>query len=196
MPNRAPLTRDYQMYYKGTLVCRRGANGIKVMSVREVTHEGDDRDPHNVIFHGHVYNHNGERVADGLQTWRGDQFEVIIPKSGYYRIAGMTSPRYLELNVQNRTNKRGLDLGSLLYREGGQPNAGHVALILNSSDFPGQYSRDMCVHNNNILWKGEQLGVLHDGVVTMNSGNEAFEELVCKHLGNSLGQIQVRYRGK
>lgn len=192
MPNRHPLTADFQMYYRGTYVCRQAPDGYDTMYVENVTSNGDDRVVNNLLFIGHVCRASGE-VLDDLQTWPGSEIEVRIPKHGYYSVPGSTAPIYLSYAPQNRTNRRGMDPRVIMINGRGKSDLRHrtINVLFNQCEFPGQFSRDLCVHSNNLLWKGMTVGTLVNGNVTIQPKYEKVRELICEQLGKFLTVRQV-----
>ena len=191
MPNRHPLTRDFQMYYVGTWVVRQGAEGLDVMYVRAVTHRGDDRNLENIQFHGEAHDATGHNL--GEQTWIASQVVPRIPRYGYYNLGN--GPVYLTYNLNNRTNRKGLDTRTILvngrpFRDTATGRA--ISMLFNQCEFPGQFSRDLCVHSNRILWKGQIVGTLVNGNVTIFTTKENLKDYVCKQLGKFLTVKQVK----
>lgn len=193
MPNQHPLVADFQMYYRGCYVCRAVPDGYDTMYVEAITADGDEREIANIRFVGHVFRCGASGPEEELHTWRGDEIEVRIPRHGYYSLPGSTVPVYLSYVAQNRTNRRGLDPRTILIngRTKGDLRHRSINILFNQCLFPGQFSRDLCVYNNNLLWKGMEVGTLVNGNVTIQTKYEKAKELICEQLGRSLTVRQV-----
>lgn len=193
MPNRHPLTADFQMYYRGCYICRSGPNGYDTMYVDTVNAAGDDRQVRNIRFHGPVFRAGQTEADDNWGEWAGDEIEVRIPRHGYYLFNGSSTPVYLSYQAQNRTNRRGLDPRTVMINGRVKPDLRHrqINTLFNQCEFPGQFSRDLCVHDNSLLWKGVAVGTLVNGNVTINASYEKAKELICEQLGKSFRVRQV-----
>jgi hypothetical protein len=163
------------------------------MYVDAIESDGDDRQLRNILFRGRVVLASGEDTSEEISTWRGDIIEVRIPKHGYYSLPGMSGPVYLSYLPQNRTNRRGLDPRTIMIngRAKSDLRRRQINTLFNQCEFPGQFSRDLCVHNNNLLWKGILVGTLVNGDVTILNQYQQVRDLICEQLGKFLTVRQV-----
>ena len=192
MANRHPLTGDFQMYYRGTYVCQDGPQGYSTMYVEAVTNDGDDRILSNLRFIGRVCSPEGV-ISPAPVTWAGDQLSVRVPRYGYYQLPGLSGPVYLSYQAQNRTNRKGLDPRTILFNSRSREVITHqqVNTLFNQCGFPGSFGRDLCVFNNNLMWKGTKVGLLVSGDVTLLNKYEPLREMLCEQLGKFLTVRQV-----
>jgi hypothetical protein len=161
------------------------------MYVEAVGADGDDRLVENMRFHGRVTTPDG-RTGDDRRIWTGDEVSVRVPRFGYYQI-GSGGPVYLSYSAPNRTNRKGLDPRTITINGRGKSDlsARQINVLFNQCEFPGAFSRDLCVHNNNLLWKGVTVGTLVNGDVTILNKYEPVRELICEQLGKFLTVRQV-----
>ena len=190
MPN-VSLSRDFNMYYSGTYVCKEVGKELQVMYVEEIVPRSQrDYSPELVGLIGRVYKDGGR--TEEREEWTGADIFPFTPMSGYYKLGSRV--HYLTYNAENRTQKKGFVPGRVLL-DGTRPdfNLGfaNIYTLFNQVTFPGLYGRDLCVSKGKLMWKGNTIGTFHDGEVTINKDYSHVKELVCKLLGRYLEVSRV-----
>ncbi len=182
--NKHPLTDDMRMYYNGTYVFREKDGRIEAMFVDGTTRDGDDRQMAGVVFQGNTWNSDGG--LDEIQ-WHGDELLPVRIVSGYYDLDGKgVRNKYLTYSINNRSQRKGVDVRNFMVNGGGFNFSGHLlcrvveqggAMCSN----PGY--RDLFVGKEKVYWKGNFAGTIQkDGSFKAEKPFANFEDYVCQLL--------------
>lgn len=184
--NTHPLTEDWRMYFNGTYIFSTAFGEPRAMLVEDVerNEDGDDRQLDGMSFSGTVYNVNGE-VEWG--RWTADNRDDFRPVSGYFDLEGNgRRNRYITYHVANRSQRKGVDPRNILTNGQAQGMSGQricriYSQSLEMASRPGH--RDFYISaENNVYWKGLQVGTMTDGVFTANNLHQNKEAMLWRLL--------------
>ena len=161
------LRDDYRMYYAGSWVPRVCDGKPQVIYVGDVSYNNHGYNTSDIVLLGQIYEINprgGAVLSDTNVPFTADQITPFLPESDYYIVG--TTPMYLEFQVQNRSNRKGFENARIM------GNGQHISLsntdvimMILQPDFKGKVFSDICLYRSRVLWRGEDVGSFHDGVL-------------------------------
>lgn len=178
------LRDDYRMYYNGTFITRvNDAGEVEVMNVGDVTYINNGYTPAHIVMIGNTYglDKNGKVTTLTTTQWTGADIRPHLPEAGYYLIG--STPLYIEFSLQNRSNRKGFEPSRTVVDGAGyRLSTNQIVTMFLKPDFKGKLFQDCCIAKSRILWRGDDVGSFHDGVMELN---ETFEYLR-DHLGKQI----------
>ena len=178
------LRDDYRMYYASTYITRLNEAGqLEVMQVEDVSFNANGYTPQDIVLHGATYglDNKGKLTTLPVRHWYGNEIRPHLPEAGYYLIG--TTPMYIEFTVQNRSNRKGFEAGRAV--ADGMPlrlSTTHILGMILKPEFKGKLFQDCCIAKSRILWRGEDVGAFHDGVMELSNNFEYLRD----HLGKQI----------